>query len=95
MGSATPAAFFSALRAYNTRAISARIAQDCFIMTGSRDQFVPLDRFYTQLRLLTGARSVTGRLFTVGEHAQSHSQVGNLGLTVTEMLGWIETHVSE
>ena len=90
-GCATPAAFFSALRAYNTRTISGRITQDCFIMAGSEDHFVLLDQLFDQLRLLTAARSVTGRIFTVAEHAQSHSQIGNLGLAVVEMLNWIES----
>jgi hypothetical protein len=94
-GCATPAAFFSTLTAYNTRTVSSRVSQDCLIMAGSEDHFVPLEQFFTQLRLLTNARSVTGRLFTVEEQAQSHCQVGNLGLALLEMLNWIEAHSSE
>ena len=61
-------------------------------MAGSEDHFVPMEQFFTQLRLLKNARSVTGRIFTKAEHAQAHSQIGNLGLSVSEMLTWIETH---
>ena len=40
------------------------------------------------------ARSVTGRIFTTAEHAQSHCQVGNLGLALYEMLNRIDAHSS-
>ena len=94
MGCATPAAYFAALRAYNTRAISGQRTQDCLIMAGSEDHFVPQEQFFAQLRLLTSAKSVTGRIFTTAEHAQSHCQVGNLGLALYEILNWIDAHSS-
>ena len=43
-----------------------------------------------QLKLIMGARSVTGRIFTGKEQAQSHCPVGNPGIAVVDILGWIE-----
>jgi hypothetical protein len=38
---------------------------------------------------LTGARSVTGRLFTRQEQAHNHVHVGNVGLSLRVMADWI------
>jgi hypothetical protein len=89
MGCKTPADYFFALQHYEVRSVSSRLTQDVLVMAGAEDHFVPLDQFHEQLRLLKNARSVTGRLFTRAESAQSHCQVGNLGLATAEILSWL------
>jgi alpha-beta hydrolase superfamily lysophospholipase len=89
MGCKTPAEFFSALRHYELRSISSKLTQDVLVMAGSEDHFVPVRQFHEQLRLLTNARSVTGRLFTRAESAQSHCQAGNLELATAEIVSWL------
>ena len=92
MGCKTPYEFFLKLREYNGCSISGAVTADVLIMAGAEDHFVPLGQFFEQLKLLTAARSVTGRIFTRKEQAQSHCQIGNLGLAAEYMLGWIEEH---
>jgi pimeloyl-ACP methyl ester carboxylesterase len=92
MGCKTPYEFFLKLKQYNGYTVSAKITGDVLIMAGIEDHFVPMTQFYKQLALLTGAKSVTGRIFTKHEQAQSHCQIGNLGLAANYMLGWIEEH---
>jgi pimeloyl-ACP methyl ester carboxylesterase len=92
MGCKTPYEFFLKLKQYNGYAVSAKITGDVLIMAGTEDHFVPMTQFYKQLTLLTGAKSVTGRIFTEREQAQSHCQIGNLGLAAKYMLVWIEEH---
>ena len=58
-------------------------------MAGSEDHFVPVQQFHERLRLLRNARSVTGRLFTRAESAQSHCQIGNLELAIAEKVSWL------
>ena len=91
-GSKTPYEFFLKLKQYNEYAVSGQIKRDVLIMAGAEDHFVPMEQFYKQLKLLTGAKSVTGRIFTESELAQSHCQIGNLGLAAEYMFGWIEEH---
>jgi len=43
-----------------------------------------------QVKALTRARSVTGRIFTREEQAQNHCQVGNMGLALKVMADWLE-----
>jgi hypothetical protein len=40
--------------------------------------------------LLTAARSVTARVFTTAESAQNHCQIGNMGLALKVILGWLD-----
>jgi hypothetical protein len=44
-----------------------------------------------QVKALTGARSVTGRVFTREDQAQNHCMIGNIGLAVDVMVKWIES----
>ena len=92
LGAATPAEFFFRLKTYNTRSISRRITQHTLIMAGAEDHFVPLAQLFDQLPLLQNAKSVTAQIFTRAEQAQSHCQIGNLGLAVTQIIGWVDSH---
>jgi len=68
------------------------VRQDVLILTGEADHFIPLKMHHRQVRALTNARSVTGRIFTAGEQAQNHCQVGNVELALQEMAQWILAH---
>ena len=92
MGAASPSDYFFKLKAYNNRAVSTRVTQDTLIMAGAEDHFVPLEQFFDQLPLLINARSVTAQIFTRADQAQSHCQVGNLGLALTKIVNWVDTH---
>ncbi len=68
--------------------------QDVLILTGSADHFVPLKMHEMQVKALTNARSVTGRIFTTDEQAQNHCQVGNMGLALSVMGDWLDEKLS-
>ncbi len=65
------------------------VEQDVLILTGSEDHFIPLKMHDMQVKALTNARSVTGRIFTREEQAQNHCQVGNMGLALNVMADWL------
>jgi len=89
LGVATPYAYFRAIQRYTTLPTSHLVTQDVLVLAGSQDHYVPRSQFEQQLRALTGARSVTGRLFTEAEQAHNHCQVGNIGLSLRVIAGWI------
>ncbi len=60
------------------------------LMAGSKDQYVPLSMLPDQLMALTAAHSVTARVFTEAESAQNHCQIGNMGLALKVILGWLD-----
>jgi pimeloyl-ACP methyl ester carboxylesterase len=84
----TPCEYFEHIKKYNTREISPLLTQDVLVLAGESDLYT---RFYKeQLAALTNARSVTGRLFTKEEQADHHCQIGNMGLLLETISGWIE-----
>jgi len=66
------------------------VKQDVLILSGREDHFIPFKMHRKQLKALTKARSVSGRVFTKEEHAQNHCQTGNIGLALDVMVKWIE-----
>ncbi len=80
--------FFMQLNAQNL--LSWLVQQDVLILTGSEDHFVPLKMHEMQVRALTHARSVTGRVFTREEQAQNHCQVGNTALALKVVCDWLD-----
>jgi esterase/lipase len=67
------------------------VTQDVLILTGKEDHFIPFKMHDMQLKALTGARSVTGMVFTGEDHAQNHCMIGNIGLAVDVITKWIES----
>ena len=83
-----PADALRAMRALHTRTVSARVRQDVLLLAGANDHYVPLSQLWDQARLLSGARSITARVFTADEQAQAHCQVGNLPLAISTISAW-------
>jgi len=90
-GAKTPHAALAAAAQYRTREVSARLTQDVLLCAGAEDHYVPLHQLYDQARWLTGARSVTTRVFTRADQAQSHCQIGNLPLALRIICAWIDS----
>ncbi|WP_374452881.1 alpha/beta hydrolase [Phenylobacterium sp.] len=93
-GSRSVVEYLRWLKRMSTASFSHQITQDVLVIAGSEDHIVPLEQFYEQLRALTNARSVTGRLFTAQDHGQAHCQVGNLRLVLDYMRSWLEFQLS-
>ena len=87
----TPMDAFDVVANLNARNLhSELVRQDVLILTGREDHFIPFKMHEMQIKALTNAASVTGRVFTKEEHAQNHCQIGNIGLALEEMSGWLE-----
>jgi pimeloyl-ACP methyl ester carboxylesterase len=93
-GARTPHAALAAAAQYRTRDVSVRVTQDVLLCAGAEDHYVPLHQLYDQARWLTGARSVTTRVFTRTDQAQNHCQIGNLPLALRTICAWIDLTVA-
>ncbi|WP_033168039.1 alpha/beta hydrolase [Clostridium sp. KNHs205] len=89
-GSKSPYEFFHRMISYNTAAFSHLITQDVLLLAGQNDHYVPIKQFTDQILTLTKVHSLTARMFTPEETADTHCQIGNLGLEADVMLNWIE-----
>lgn len=65
------------------------VKQDVLILSGAEDHFIPLKLHHLQVAALAQARSVTDHIFTRADQAQNHCQVGNIGLALEAMAGWL------
>ena len=83
----TPFEYFNHIKKFNTREISKMITQDVLVLAGAGDIYTVF--YKEQLDALVNAKSVTGRLFTSKESADHHCQVGNMGLLLDTISGWI------
>lgn len=87
----TPMEAFDAAAGMNEHNLhSDKIRQDVLILTGRNDHFIPFKMHAMQVKALTGAKSITARVFTKKEQAQNHCQVGNTRLALDVMVKWIE-----
>ena len=93
-GTTTPAAYLHAIQRYTTAEISSRVTQDVLLLAGSEYHFVPVQQFYKQIAALKNARSLTARLFTRAESAQSHCQAGNYGLAFQVITAWFDAQAA-
>ena len=89
-GTTSPYGYFQSTKAYVTSDVSALIKQDVLLLAGSEDHLVPLVHFYRQIKMLENARSMTTRLFTKSDHAQSHCPVGNYGFAFKTIVDWLD-----
>lgn len=79
--------YLNCIKAYNTRTISAKIEQDVLVMAGADDLYTVY--YEEQLKALSCAKSVTGRIFTKEESASHHCQIGNMKLALDYILDWV------
>ena len=70
---------------------SERITQDVLIMAGEADTFQPLSLATAQREALRHASRVQQRVFTRAESAESHCQMGNIGLAAQVLCHWLRT----
>lgn len=81
--------YYKCIMNYNTKALSPLIGQDVLILAGAEDIYTVY--FEKQMKDLTNAKSVTGRIFTKEENASHHCQVGNVQLALDYILSWIDS----
>ena len=89
-GTYTAFGFLQAFRQFETADVSASITQDVLLLAGSEDHYIPLEQWHDQMRTLENAHSITARLFTRGESAQNHCQIGNYGLALRTIVNWLD-----
>jgi alpha-beta hydrolase superfamily lysophospholipase len=90
LGAHSPSGVLRAAAAYRTQEVSPRVRQEVLLLAGAEDHYVPTHQIYDQAAWLSNARSVTTRMFSRAEHAQSHCQVGNLPLAIRTIAAWMD-----
>lgn len=84
-GETTPYALLQNFRQHNAGKILKFVNQDCLLLAGENDQYVPASRLKTIQRKLTSAKHVVPKLFTQETGADQHCQVGRMDLAFAEI----------
>ncbi|MBP3041290.1 alpha/beta fold hydrolase [Bacillaceae bacterium Marseille-Q3522] len=84
-GETNPYDLIKNLCRHNTGKITPFINQDCLLLAGEEDQYVPVKRLRQIKKELTSAGHVTTRLFTKGSGGEQHCQVGRMDLAFEEI----------
>ncbi|WP_310528891.1 alpha/beta fold hydrolase, partial [Nocardioides sp.] len=90
----TPADFLTTAARFRTDECSPRVTADTLLLAGAEDHYVPVRQFHQQMAALSGARSVSGHILTRADHAQDHCHVGNVGLSLDLITGWLDQMVA-
>jgi alpha-beta hydrolase superfamily lysophospholipase len=89
----SPSAFLKTAARFRTAAYSAQVRADTLLLAGAEDHYIPLRQFHRQVAALTGARSVSGHILTRADDAQDHCHIGNIGLSLDLITGWLDQMV--
>jgi pimeloyl-ACP methyl ester carboxylesterase len=92
MGQPTPYDFSKSFMRFTIKPVASRITQDVLLLAGAEDHMIPIRCYEDQMKLIRNARSLTGRVFTMDEHASAHCQVGNIPLVLNTTVDWIKAH---
>jgi alpha-beta hydrolase superfamily lysophospholipase len=89
MGTRTPLDTVRAFDKYTLADVAPRVKSDVLILAGERDHFVPLTQVERMRKNLTGARSVTVRVFDQASGGAEHCQLGAITLWHQAFFDWL------
>ncbi|MGL5438957.1 MAG: alpha/beta fold hydrolase [Filifactoraceae bacterium] len=85
----SPYAFFEEVKKHTLKNISENITQDCLLLAGEKDHYIPHGQFERLKRNLPNAHSVKSRMFCQEEGGDQHCQIGNHSLAIDEIIKWL------
>ena len=87
----TPVEAFDVLMQFNEENLhSELVKQDVMILTGKQDHAIPFKMHQMQVDALINAKSITDKVYTKETTGEHHCQVGNIKMSLDDMLEWIE-----
>jgi hypothetical protein len=89
-GVKTPYDFFQRASDFQISNVADQISQDFLLLGAKKDHFIPLYFYKQEIDALTKVHSLTFRVFTEKEQAESHCNIGNMKLVLDFIIQWIE-----
>lgn len=82
--------FYRQIQKHNLRGVSDKITQDCLLLAGQKDHYIPRAQFERLRVSLPHARTVTLRMFTQPEGGEQHCRIGNHKVAMREIIQWLK-----
>ena len=89
-GEKTPYDFLRNIQQHRIKAILPLVQQDCLLMAGSQDMYVPLARLTAIERGLIQARSISKKIFSPETGGELHCQIDNIPLALEVIKEFLE-----
>jgi dienelactone hydrolase len=89
LGTEHPLETVAALQKYTLAGIAQRIKGDVLILAGAEDHFVPIEQVAQFEKALTGARSVTTKIYDRASGGAEHCQFGAQTLWHADFFDWM------
>lgn len=88
-GESTPYQLMNNLRQHTVKPILSLVTQDCLLLAGKEDQYVPYKRLYDIEKGLVNAPYIRSKLFTKETGGEQHCQVGRMDLAFAEIIDFL------
>lgn len=89
-GEENPYDLINNLKRHDAKSILRLINQDCLLLAGKEDQYVPYKRLYTIQKGLTNSKNIQTKLFTKETGGEQHCQVGRMDLAFNEIIKFLK-----
>ena len=90
MGVSTPYDYLKKINQFEYMDVVEEITQDFLLLGAEKDHFIPVDFYKPIVEGLKNVKSLTYRLFTEKESAETHCNVGNTKLVLDTIVAWIK-----
>jgi pimeloyl-ACP methyl ester carboxylesterase len=95
LGVATPFEYYQKIARFTVQDIGHLVKQDCLLLAGEKDHYIPIRHFALHKAALRNAHSITGRVFTHAEGGEQHCQIGNIALAIDTIRQWLDGFYGE
>lgn len=94
-GSETPYEMYQRIRLHNLSGIVDRLTAHYLLLAGEADHYIPQNQYYRLKASIHHAASLQCHMFTAAEGGEQHCQVGNHGIAIHMMIGWLNQLVQQ
>ncbi|GIN73386.1 alpha/beta hydrolase [Bacillus sp. J14TS2] len=88
-GENNPYDLINNLKRHNAKSILRFINQDCLLLAGKEDQYVPYKRLFTIKKGLVNSKKIETKLFTKETGGEQHCQIGRMDLAFNEISNFL------
>ncbi|WP_314576485.1 alpha/beta hydrolase [Enterococcus gilvus] len=88
-GEENPFDLLNNLKRHNVKSILKLINQDCLLLAGKEDQYVPYKRLFKIKKGLVNSKKIEIKLFTKETGGEQHCQIGRMDLAFNEILKFL------
>lgn len=74
---------------FEMESIGPHITQDFLLLSSNQDHFIPVELYKRVIDALPNVKSLTYKMYTKSDSAESHCNMGNTELILDDIIYWI------